>query len=299
MLGSTTPEEHFIDGALTYDNCGTMVGSPLPLAPMTRIATALVVAAGLVACSHPTISSEPPIGDLGTPVLFVGNSLTYTNDMPAMVAAIARSAGTRLDARQLTAPDRALIDFVIDGSASQVILGARWAYVVMQQGPTTVPICRDTLVMAVRQMSALTRQVGGRPLVVMSWPRTSRSGDFPKVHESAHMAANDVGGAFAPAGDAWQLALQDDPQLPLYGFDGYHPAPLGSLLAALVIYEQVTGADARTLPANAATLAGFSTLDAATFRKLQNAAHAANVRAATIVVPTWTPATPPSPTITC
>jgi hypothetical protein len=39
-----------------------------------------------------------------------------------------------------------------------------------------------------------------------------------------------------PAGDAWRRAWRLDPDLSLYGPDGFHPSRLGSILAALVIY---------------------------------------------------------------
>jgi hypothetical protein len=50
-----------------------------------------------------------------------------------------------------------------------------------------------------------------------------------------------------PVGIAWKLALQADPMLPLYGPDGYHPAPAGTLLAALTIYERLAGRDVRDI----------------------------------------------------
>ena len=44
-----------------------------------------------------------------------------------------------------------------------------------------------------------------------------------------------------PAGLAWQLAWSRAPSLPLYGPDGFHPSPLGTYLAALVVTAGLTG----------------------------------------------------------
>ena len=44
-------------------------------------------------------------------------------------------------------------------------------------------------------------------------------------------------GLLLPAGDAWRAAWAADARLPLYGPDGFHPSPMGTYLAALVIYE--------------------------------------------------------------
>ena len=65
--------------------------------------------------------------------------------------------------------------------------------------------------------------------------------------ESATAAARAVGGALIPVGIAWKEALDVDPELPLYGSDGYHPAPAGTLLAALTVYERLFGRDVRSI----------------------------------------------------
>jgi hypothetical protein len=44
-----------------------------------------------------------------------------------------------------------------------------------------------------------------------------------------------VGGLFLPAGEAWRTVLAANPDLPLYGVDGYHPAELGTYLTALMV----------------------------------------------------------------
>lgn len=75
---------------------------------------------------------------------------------------------------------------------------------------------------------------------------------------------------FVPAGEAWRVALTSHPTLGLYGPDGFHPSVPGTLLAALVIYERVSGRDVSKLniPSGAG---GVST---ATWRVLQDVAHA-------------------------
>jgi hypothetical protein len=52
------------------------------------------------------------------------------------------------------------------------------------------------------------------------------------VKLSYETAAKEIGGLFLPAGEAWRVAWKRDPDLHFYGPDGFHPSPLGSLLAA-------------------------------------------------------------------
>ena len=67
-----------------------------------------------------------------------------------------------------------------------------------------------------------------------------------------------------------------DPSLQLYSSDGLHPTPLGTYLAALVIYERITGHDARSLPTRAIVAGSDLGLADTKVRQLQSAAHAAN-----------------------
>jgi hypothetical protein len=108
----------------------------------------------------------------------------------------------------------------------------------------------------------------------MTWPSSDSPHLFPAVRATSQAAASSVdGGMFIPAGDAWRAALEEDPSIQLYGPDGYHPGVLGTYLAALVVYEKVTGHDARLLPAVA--VVGGATLGASelTVRFLQRIAH--------------------------
>ena len=87
-----------------------------------------------------------------------------------------------------------------------------------------------------------------------------------------------VGGLFFPAGEAWRTAWASDPQLPLYGPDGYHPSELGTYLAALVVYEEITGNDSRMLPDQAIVAGRDLSVAGSRVRLLQDAAHQTVVR---------------------
>ena len=269
--------------------------------PRLRAGFGLLLSAACLGPGSLSAPDGPPAAPLppGHNVLFIGNSLTYVNDLPAMVATLARAGGVTLQVRSLTAANRALVDFVLDGSAASTIQQGNWEHVVMQQGPTTVPICRDTAVMAVRDIAALARSAGAASVVMMSWPARARLGDLAKVHESAQMAAVTASAKLAPVGDAWQLANQSDPSLDFYGPDNYHPSPLGTFLAALVIVEQVTRLDVRALPSASLAINGLPALSSATMQLLQRSAHAANVNAFAIPVAAWAPSVPPAPAISC
>jgi hypothetical protein len=74
-----------------------------------------------------------------------------------------------------------------------------------------------------------------------------------------------------PVGEAWRAAWRRDPTVPLYGPDGFHPTPTATYLAALVIYQQVSGRAPVGLP-------GMREMPADRARLLQEAAQDANAR---------------------
>jgi hypothetical protein len=110
----------------------------------------------------------------------------------------------------------------------------------------------------------------------MVWPALGDSADFDGVRDSYRDAACLVSGEFWPAGEAWRAAWRADPTVRLYGTDDFHPSPTGTYLVALVMYERITGHDARALPARATVESAVSPMSPATIRLLQQAAHAAN-----------------------
>ena len=232
-----------------------------------------VFVAGLLGCALTGASLEPlPAG--GHHVLFIGNSLTYTNDLPGTIAALASSVGDTIRVRSVALPDFALIDHVDGGSnAVDMIRSQKWSMVVLQQGPSTLPLNRDTLVLATQKFEPFIKAAGARSGTFMTWPASDRPGDFVRVLGSSQLAAKTVGGVLLPVGQAWVAAWAKDPQLPLYGPDGYHPGELGTYLAALVIYEGITGHDARLLPARAVVGGRDLNMPVATVRMLQTVAH--------------------------
>ena len=234
-----------------------------------------VLLSGLSCLSVSRSISPLPAG--GHHVLFIGNSLTYVNDLPGTVAAIAESAGDTIRVASEAGPNLALIDH-LTGSTAAVdhIAQGGWEFVVLSQGPTPRGICRDSLILWTKLFDPLIRKVGAKPALFMTWPASDQTGIFDDVRISFQQAAAAVNGVFMPAGEAWRSALRVDPALSVWGPDGFHPSSVGTFLAALEIYERITGRDARTLPPRAFSNGLPLNLPEATIRTLQAAAHDAN-----------------------
>lgn len=236
----------------------------------------LVLFLALASCSGGNAALGPSPGHR---VLFIGNSLTYFNDLPGTVAQLAASVNETVDVASVAQPNFALIDHVSGKSdAVEVIQKGHWDYVVLQQGPSSLELSRDTLILATRLLDPYIRAAGGRGALLMVWPESARFEFFDAVRVSYQQAAQEIDGLFLPAGEAWLGAWAIDPQLQLYGPDGYHPSELGTYLAALVVYERITGHDVRSLPAEATVAGRKLSVPPSRVRLLQRAAHGAVAR---------------------
>jgi hypothetical protein len=224
--------------------------------------------------ASPASASRKPVS---LRVLFIGNSLTYFNDLPAAVSDVALAAGDTVAVSMVALPNYALIDHLTEhGGAEEAIRRGGWDYVVLQQGPTRRPVDRDSLILWTGMFDPIIRSVGAVPALFMTWPPADHPEDLDAVRRSFQSAAESVHGVFLPAGIAWADALARDATLALYAADGFHPSPVGSYLAALAIYEKLTGHDARTVPPYAFIDGAPLHLPTATVRLLQAAAHQAD-----------------------
>lgn len=172
-------------------------------------------------------------------------------------------------------PDYGLFDHWIEGSARARIAAGGWDVVVVQQGPSATE-GRPSLIEYSGRFSEEVGAVGGRLAVYMVWPAASRSFDFDGVSDAHREAAVQAGALLFPAGEAWRAAWARDPDLELYGPDGFHPSQLGTFLASLVIFEQLSGVDARSLPAGLITPDGVFELPTGMSENLREAAAEAN-----------------------
>lgn len=185
-----------------------------------------------------------------TRILFIGNSLTYANDLPAMVCALARAAGRQATCDSVAKPDYGLEEHWNDPDARAAIARG-WDVVVLQQGPSALPESRRLLIAYTKRFDSEIKKAGARTALYMVWPSRARRGDFPAVSRSYAAAAHEVNALLIPAGEAWRAAWAAGAALPLYGADGFHPSPSGTYLAALVAYEQIFGTPPPATPVSA------------------------------------------------
>jgi hypothetical protein len=193
-------------------------------------------------------------------VLFIGNSHTYVNNLPALVQGLAAAGG-----HPLVVGSSALGGFTLAQHAQHpgtlaALQSAPWDRVVLQEQSQipAIPWWRDhSMYPAAATLDSMAAAIGAQTLLFMTWgwelgglhciedSCSVEFRDYAHMQDSVSVAyqrlAQQLGCGLAPAGEAWRRAWLADPFVPLWSADGYHPALEGSYLAACVFYATLFG----------------------------------------------------------
>ena len=196
---------------------------------------------------------EPPPPAQTLRVLFIGNSYTSSNRLPAVLTAIAESAQSpvRFETQAHTVGGAHWEDHVANPDV-QPLIAEGWDYVVLQD-QSAQPWQASTLHAvkpALFQLHEWIRDSGATTVLFMTWARAAFDlnpafyGEMAVAHyyERARDGVdNDI--IVVPVGRAWARALERRPELLLHTGDGSHPNALGTYLAACSFYAVLAGTD--------------------------------------------------------
>lgn len=213
--------------------------------------TALLLAAtlGCAAGSGPgtPIIPPPPPSPDATAILMLGNSLTYTQDVPGMVADFAAAGGApRPVVTMIAHANWSLQEHAGNDATLGAIGSGTFDVVVMQQGPSTLPASRDHLILWSGRMRDLAVAAGARAGLYAVWPPLGD--DLEAGIMNYTDAANQNGMALYPVAQAFREARRLDATIPLVGSDGFHPTATGAALAGMVIAAVIFAQDPSGYP---------------------------------------------------
>ena len=172
-------------------------------------------------------------------ILFVGNSLTYTNNLPALVEEVARAQGIKITTEMLAYPNYALEDHWNEGEMEKRIASKKFQYVVVQQGPSSQADGRAMLLDYGRRVKTLCDKNNVKLAFFMVWPAKANSGSFAGVINNYTEAARITGALLCPVGKIWKEHFEATNNYSYYGPDDFHPSAEGSSAAARIIFESL------------------------------------------------------------
>jgi hypothetical protein len=193
-----------------------------------------------------------------TRVLFIGNSYTYSNDLPGLFTQLAGSMGRTVETGMVAPGGFTFEGHTTNAATLNAIDQGDWDVVVLQeqsQRPAFPPaqVAQDVypyaaqLVERIEAANACTRSV-----FLMTWgrengdqqncasypPLCTYAGMQQRLWESYVAMAQDNEAIVAPAGAVWRAYRNAHPTAVLYT-DGSHPNLLGSYIAATTLYSAI------------------------------------------------------------
>ncbi len=188
-------------------------------------------------------------------VLFIGNSLTYSADLPAMIQGLARTAGVNLLYDQHTPGGARLLNHAADPQVHALLARGGWDAVVLQE-QSEWPAFSDEQVRSgiepyATALATEARAASPSARLLLYETPARRDGDSQNVSVSPELATYEgmqlridrtyerlaalLRGTVVPAGEAWLLARREHPEINLYA-DAVHPGRIGAYLIACVFH---------------------------------------------------------------
>lgn len=172
-------------------------------------------------------------------ILFLGNSHTFTNDVPGMVRSLLDGA-VKTDALA-----GGFLDDIWLNRESNGLIGGKWTDVVLQGAKLSSSHKYEYPNEGTIQIAKHALAAGSRVHFFVEWPRRGwKESDFQWSHYK-QFAQKAGGGDLIPICWAWDAAIADQKGLDLWSGDGNHAALPGSYLAASVIAYWLEGPDAK------------------------------------------------------
>ena len=189
-------------------------------------------------------------------VLFVGNSLTYTNNLPAVFKKFAAESSSHVDVevRSITPGGAFFCDHWKLGRAVALLREQHRNFLILQGQSTEPLLAPQNFDYYARLFKAEADQVQTRTILFSTWARPAtdpfykdaKSGGSPaemqaRLNSAYACLAQNIGATLAPIGMAWQRAQEVAPEIQL--LDGtQHPSPAGTYLAAAVLFRTIFNA---------------------------------------------------------
>lgn len=190
-------------------------------------------------------------------VLFVGNSYTYVNDLPMVIADLAAAAHeARAFSPEVVLVGGATLEGHIAGrDALPAIARGGWDAIVVQEQSTRPITDPGKMWRDVRTLADAAKKVNAKLVLYETWAREAAPTTQDSLTHVYRKAAADVGATVAPVGEVWSAFRAQEGSVPsgahskLFRDDGSHPSPVGTYIAATVLYQTLYGKSPVGLPA--------------------------------------------------
>ncbi len=200
---------------------------------------------------HLTLKEPEPAAGESPRILFVGNSHTYTNDLPTIFSQIAESMGHGSDVQELTEGAYTLTQFAdpedeLGAVLNQKLTEEPWDFVILQENTNDAfSSPEETMLPAAAALDEKIRAAGGQTALLMTWSPKNGASIFSLEDVQSILTQNllsvseKLDSLLIPGGVAFMRCMEQYPQIELWAEDEMHPSPEGSYLASCVAYTMI------------------------------------------------------------
>jgi len=210
------------------------------MAQLLKLLSVISVVAALSGCAH----SEQSDNSVQR-ILFVGNSLTYYNDVPAMVGEIYSAVDEHhaIETDMLAEGGYSIEQHLANGTLKSLLANSTYDIVVLQDFggwplcSTDIDACASTSEPLSKAID-LVRSSGARPIWFSTYqaiPAAQRA-----LSLEAHRIALKLDVEIADVGAA-MLAFSSEKDMPNVLLPNFHPTTVGSWIAAATVARTLTG----------------------------------------------------------
>jgi hypothetical protein len=217
--------------------------------PAKLLAVLLIIftCLGQLLAADPPKTAAKPTGEIQ--VLFIGNSLTYGNDLPKMLAELAKAGKQRTLRHKSETPGGCTLEkHWKDGKALAQIRAARWDFVILQEQSQFPLGNRASMFEYGQKLDAEVKKQGAKTILYTTWALQDKPEQQPALTAAYQKLAKELKAQVARVGPAWEAALANDKTLALHAPDKKHPTKAGTYLAACVFYATIYGQSPEGLP---------------------------------------------------
>lgn len=190
-------------------------------------------------------------------VLFIGNSYTYFNDMPALFAQLAAASGKQAEVFTSVQGGRKLLAYADSTDSVTAALDALLAKETFDlcfiQEQSLLPAADfGRFLLGLDCVTGKLQNRVGQQILYATWGRKNGSAELTargwttrsmteQLADAYQRAADRCGARVSPVGRNFLTVAAAHPEIELYAPDGSHPSCAGSCLAALTHYHTAFG----------------------------------------------------------
>lgn len=205
-------------------------------------ATAPAVDLGEVQKSLAAMHSDPAkVRAADYSILFIGNSHTTLHDIPGLVARMIEHTHPGKKVYTHLLPVMFLEETATDRRVPIEIDQRAWKFVVLQAQKISMSGRYKYSQTEGIDLAKRAQGRGAKALFYSEWGRKGVPGDGDVQEKIYQEMARASAARVCPVGRAWDRALAERPNLPLYHDDGNHESALGAFLTACTLYGSITG----------------------------------------------------------